>query len=129
MRKVFAGLMAAAFVIALAAPAFAATQTVQGQIIDRECYLHDTTNNKGDNHKMGPKDVTACATACAKKGMPLALLTTDGKVYTITGGLAAENNAKLIAHVTHTVSITGDVVTDKDGKMSISSDALKMVSR
>src|SRR5258705_11464067 len=56
MRKVFAGLMAAAFVIALAAPAFAATQTVQGQVIDRECYLHDTTNNKGDDHKMGPKD-------------------------------------------------------------------------
>jgi acid phosphatase class B len=128
MRKVLAGLTAAAFVIALAAPAFAATQTVQGQVIDRECYLHDTVNNKGDNHKM-PKDVAACATICAKKGLPLALLTTDGKVYTITGGLAADNNAKLIAHITHTVSITGDVTTDKDGKMSISSDALKMVSR
>lgn len=128
MRKFFGGLAAVAFVITLAAPAFAATQTVQGQIIDQQCYLHDTANNKGNDHKM-PKDVVGCATACAKKGLPLALLTTDGKVYTITGGLAADSNAKLIAHVSHTVSITGDVVTDKDGKMTISSDALKMVSR
>ncbi len=75
-----------------------------------------------------PKDVAGCATACAKKGLPLALLTTDGKVYTIAGDLAANNNAKLVPHVTHTVAITGDVVT-KDGKMTITSDALKMVSR
>ena len=128
MLKFFAGLMAVAFTIALAAPAFAATQTVQGQIIDRECYMHDMANNKGDNHKM-PKDVTGCATACAKKGLPLALLTTDGKVYTITGDLAANSNAKLVAHVSHTVAITGDVTTDKDGKMSISAADLKMVSR
>jgi hypothetical protein len=129
MRKFFGALVAAAFVVLIAAPAFAATQTVQGQVIDRECYTHDTANNKGDNHKMGAKDVAACATACAKKGLPLALLTTDGKVYTIAGDLAANNNAKLISHVSHTVAITGDVTTDKDGKMTISSDALKMVSR
>jgi hypothetical protein len=127
MQKFFGGLAAVAFVVALAAPAFAATQTVQGQVIDQQCYAHDMANNKGDDHKM-PKDVAGCATACAKKGLPLALLTTDGKVYTIAGDLAANNNAKLVPHITHTVAITGDVVT-KDGKMTITSDALKMVSR
>src|SRR5438093_7888123 len=103
MRKFFGGLLAVAFVISIAAPAFAATQTVQGQIIYRECYMHDMVNNTTDNHKMGAKDVAACATACAKKGNPLALLTTDGKVYTIAGDLAASNNAKLVPHVSHTV--------------------------
>ena len=128
MRKFFAGLAAVAFVIALAAPAFAATQTVTGQIIDQQCYTHDMVNNKGNDHKM-PKDVVGCAAACAKKGLPMALLTKDGKVYTIAGGLAADNNAKILAHISHTVEVTGDVVTAKDGTMTINSDALKMISR
>ena len=37
-------------------------------------------------------------------------------------------NAKLIAHISHTVEVTGDV-TEKDGKMTISSDALKMIKK
>jgi hypothetical protein len=77
---------------------------------------------------MKGKEVAGCAAACAKKGQPVALLTSDGKVYTIKGGLAAENNAKLIAHMGHTVSITGDVTT-MNGAMSISAAELKMVSR
>ena len=127
MRKLFAVAAAAAFLIVLAAPAFAATQTVQGQVIDQQCYIHDMANNKGNDHKM-PKDVAGCATACAKKGLPLALLTSDGKVYTIAGELAANMNAKLIAHVSHTVSITGDV-TMADGKNTITAAELKMISR
>src|SRR5207247_11110485 len=126
MRKMFAGLMVAAFVIALGAPAFAATETVKGQIVDQTCYAKDKANT-GRDHKM-PQDVTDCAVACAKKGAPLALLTTDGKLYQITGGLAADMNANLIPHVSHTVEITGDV-TEKDGKQMIASDALKMISR
>ena len=44
-------------------------------------------------------------------GQPMALVTADGKVYLITGGLAANMNAKIIPHVPHTVEITGDVTT------------------
>jgi hypothetical protein len=127
MRKVFAGLSVAAFMIALAAPAFAKEETVKGQIVDQSCYLKDKTNNAGKDHKM-PQDVTDCAVSCAKKGAPLALLTSDGKLYTIGGELAANKNEKLIAHVSHTVEVTGDV-TEKDGKMMIAADSLKMVSR
>src|SRR5438067_1652265 len=61
-------------------------------------------------------------------GRPMALLTEDGKVYEITGGLAADKNAKIVPHVTHTVEITGDV-SEKDGKMTIAADSLKMISR
>jgi hypothetical protein len=58
----------------------------------------------------------------------MAILTEDGKLYQITGGLAADKNAKLIAHISHTVEITGDV-TEKDGKMSIAADKLTMLKR
>lgn len=127
MRKLLVGLFVAAVVVALVAPVFAATETVTGRIVDESCYLKDKVNNVGLNHKM-PADVTDCALACAKKGRPMALLTTDGKVYTLAGGLAAENNAKLVPHINHVVTVTGDVAT-KDGKSTITSDAVKMVSR
>jgi len=57
------------------------------------------------------------------------LLTADGKVYQIAGGLAADKNAKLIAHVSHTVEVTGDVMDHGGGKMMITADSLKMISK
>src|SRR5262245_58525888 len=127
MAKVFAGCVVVAFVIALGAPASAATETVKGKLVDQTCYMKDKAANVGKDHKM-PADTADCATACAKKGAPLALLTEDGKLYQITGGLAADMNAKLIPHISHTVEVTGDV-TEKEGKMSIASADLKMISR
>ena len=125
MRKMFGGIVVAAFAIALGAPAFAATETVKGQVVDQSCYTKDKANI-GKDHKM-PQDVTDCAVACAKKGAPLALLTSDGKLYQITGGLADDKNAKLVPHVSHTVEISGEV-TEKDGKKMIAADSLKMIS-
>jgi len=127
MSKLFTGVAVTAFVVALGAPAFAATETVKGKIVDQTCYTKDMKANAGKDHKM-PQDVTDCATACAKKGAPLALLTEDGKLYQITGGLAADMNAKLISHISHTVEVTGDV-TEKDGKKMIASADLRMISR
>jgi len=127
MGKMFAGFIVAAFVVALGAPAFAATETVKGQIVDQACYKMDKSNT-GVDHKMPKGDGKDCAVSCAKLGRPMALLTSDGKVYEIAGGLAAEKNAKIIAHVAHTVEVTGDV-TEKDGKMMIAADSLKMISK
>lgn len=115
MRRVMAGLFAATFVIALGAPAFAKTATVKGQLVDQECYLME---KKVDTD-------SACAVQCAKSGKPVALLTADGAVYEVTGGLAANKNAKLTAHMLHTVEITGEV-SETNGKLSIAADALKM---
>src|SRR5579872_301119 len=103
MRKVLAAAAVATFVLALGAPAFAAT-TVKGKVVDQTCYLKDKANTGNDHGDM--KD---CGTMCAKKGAPMAILTDDGKLYTITGGLAADKNAKLVAHIGHTVEVTGDV--------------------
>jgi hypothetical protein len=127
MRRFFAGVTAATFVFALGAPAFAKTETLKGQIIDESCYKMDKSNS-GKDHKMPKGDTADCAVSCAKAGRPMALLTEDGKVYEISGGLAADKNAKIVPHVAHTVEITGDV-TEKDGKMVIAADSLKMISR
>jgi hypothetical protein len=127
MRKLFAGLTMLALAVTFGVSVSAKTETIKGQIVDQTCYTKDKVNNKGVDHKM-PADTKDCAIACAKKGQPLALLTADGKVYQIAGGLAADNNAKLVPHVSHTVEITGDTM-DMGGKMMITADALKMVSK
>jgi hypothetical protein len=127
MKKLTALLSTGAMLLAFALPVAAATETITGTLIDKSCYDHDKTAT-GNDHKMGGKDVTACAAACAKKGQPVALLTTDGKLYTVKGGLAADNNAKLVAHMGHTVSITGDVM-GTGGDATITAADLKMVSK
>ena len=127
MRRVFAGLPVVAFVVALGAPALAATQTITGQLIDESCYKMDKSNT-GVDHKMPKGETKDCAIACAKGGRPVALRTSDGKVYSVTGDLAAEKNAKLVPHLSHTVALTGDV-TEKDGKTMIAAANLKMISK
>lgn len=46
--------------------------TVQGEIIDMACYM--SKGSKGSAHK-------ACAQMCAKKGVPIGVLTDGGEVY------------------------------------------------
>jgi hypothetical protein len=126
MRHLFVGLIVAAFIVVVGAPAFAATRTITGQLIDQSCYsLHKS--NTGVDHKMPKGDTKDCAISCAKGGRSVALLTSNGKVYTVTGDLAAHKNAKLVAHLSHTVALTGDV-TDQDGQMMIAAANLKMIS-
>src|ERR1700720_100598 len=100
MRQLCAGVIVAAFVVALGAPAFAATQTITGQLIDQTCYKLDKSKT-GVDHKMPKGDTKDCAIGCVKGGKPVALLTSDGKLYTVTGDLAADNNAKLVPHLSH----------------------------
>lgn len=127
MRTSFASILAVGFVAVVTMSVSAKTETVKGQIVDQSCYMKDMANNKGVDHKM-PADTKDCAIACAKKGQPLALLTTTGTVYTIAGDLAANNNAKLVPHISHTVEITGDTM-EMSGKMMITAADLKMVSK
>jgi hypothetical protein len=123
MRQFVAALAVAAFVALFGTSSWAKTITVKGQVVDEGCSLREM-GQKGGDQKAAEMD--QCAIDCAKRGEPVALLTADGKVYRIAGGLAANNNAKLIAHMGHTVEITGDV-TEKDGKVLIAASELKMV--
>ena len=122
MRQFVAPLAVAVFIALFGTSSWAKTMTVKGQVVDEGCSLREM--GQGGDHKAAEMD--QCAIDCAKRGEPVALLTADGKVYRISGGLAANNNAKLIAHMGHTVEITGDV-TEKDGKVLIAANELKMV--
>ncbi len=46
--------------------------TVQGEILDMACYM--AKGSKGPSHK-------ACAVLCAKRGVPIGVLTDSGEVY------------------------------------------------
>ena len=114
-----------ALAIGLGAPACAKGQTLRGRLVDEVCYLQDPQANSGDNHPIMASD---CATTCAQKGSMVALLVDEGRLYEITGGLAADNNAKLVPHMAHTVEIRGEV-TEKYGQLMIVADDLKMLGR
>jgi hypothetical protein len=105
---------------ASAAPA--ATETLTGQLVDL-AYYSLNKNAVGAGHLYG----VVGAQATAREGFPVGLLTSEGKVYEIRGGLAANLNAKLIPHFAHTVSITGDVA-EQDGIKTITADDLKVVA-
>jgi len=118
------GALAVAVVLGWAIVATAAPATVTGVLVDKACYTKDKANTSNDHKGMG----ATCAQDCAKKGSPVALVTDKGEVYDVTGDLAANKNEKLVAHMSHTVTLTGEV-TDAGGKKAIAATALKMVSK
>ncbi len=76
--------------------------TVTGEVIDVACYLMGGA--KGADH-------VTCATACAKGGGALGILTADGKVYVSLLPDDHKNNPNhlLMDHIGHTVEAKGYV--------------------
>jgi hypothetical protein len=124
MRKLVTVFIGALFGVALTAQVLANTETVTGQLIDLACYMLDKGNTANAHKGRGYN----CARACAKEGFDVGLLTSDGKIYHLTGGLTADKNAKLVPHMAHTVTITGEV-TEKEGETMIAASDLKMVAK
>ena len=115
MRNLVAAVVSAACLVGAAAPLRAATETITGEVISLSCYFNDKT-------KIGRKGAT-CALATVKwEGNPAGLLTSDGKVYQITGGLTRNNNEKLWPILGHSVTITGEV-SQTAGMRTIAADA------
>jgi hypothetical protein len=122
MKRILAGAVVILFGAGL--PAYAAEVT--GVLVDKACYTKDKANTTNAHKGMGE----TCAQACAKKGNTVALVTDKGEVYDVMpmGELAGDNNAKLVPHMAHRVTLTGDVMSAKDSKM-IHATALKMISK
>lgn len=119
-------LIVVAVLLGMGASAYA--DDVTGVLVDLACYTKDKANTTNAHKGMGE----TCAQACAKKGGTVALVTDKGEVYEVMtmGGLAGENNAKLVPHMAHTVTLTGAVVESKDKKTRmIHATALKMISK
>lgn len=73
--------------------------TITGQVVDLNCFT--TKGAQGAGHK-------ECAVACAKAGVPLAILGSDGTIYMPVSGKPGDpQNAKLLDHAEGKVTVTG----------------------
>ena len=153
MKRIFIGLTAliVAVVASLWVSASASQQNedkqgetfINGRVLCRTCYLKNPKNGMGISgvaHEGVPEydegNPAECGFICSKKGMPLAILTSDGKLYTVTGALAEpgdvmptetnrpmrknEPNAGLVTHIGHRLTVFG-VVTEKNGELQMNS--------
>ena len=99
---------AAAIVMGLPAGSGAASEvTIQGELVEIACAVGKGAEGKGQAH-------AACALACARRGEPVGVLTSDA-VYEIAGDFTANNNARLLDFLAKQVSVTGEL-TERDGK-------------
>ena|SRR5712691_4787285 len=122
MKKL--SVLAVAAILGWGVIAMAAPTSVTGVLVDRACYTKDKANTTNEHKGMS----ATCAQDCAKKGNVVALVTDKGEVIAVSGELAANKNEKLVPHMSHTVTLTGEV-TDAAGKKTIDATALKMVSK
>jgi hypothetical protein len=116
MRKVLASLSAFAVVAFLGVSLRADSTTVKGEVIDVMCHMKKASNVGADH--------ADCALSCAKKGAVMAIMTSDGAIYTITGDYAADNNKMLLDFVAKNVEASGNV-TETDGKKVIDVTSMK----
>lgn len=82
---------------AMAAPA--PDVTITGQVIDLNCYT--TMGASGAGHK-------TCAVACAKAGVALAILSSDGNLYMPVSAKPGDpQNSRLVPFAEGRVKVTG----------------------
>jgi len=89
--------------------------TVTGTVVDTGCYI--THDSKGPEH-------ATCAAACAKNGVPLAILEDSGKLYIPVAADHKNQNLKLMPYIEKKVRITGTAV-DKGGVPGIAIKSLE----
>jgi type 1 fimbria pilin len=77
----------------------ASDMTITGQVVDVNCYT--TMGASGASHK-------ACATACAKAGVALAILSSDGTLYMPVSAKPGDpQNSRLSPFAEGKVKVTG----------------------
>lgn len=104
----FATLTAALGVVAAGSSLSAATMTVKGTVSDAMCGAH---------HPVA--DAAACTRDCVKKGSDYALVTADGKVYTLKADAKSKTELDKLAGKMADVNgdVTGTTLTVKSVKM------------
>ncbi len=106
------------FVSGFGSAAPGSSQTVTGKVVAISYYGTNQMRRGGGLDQ----DLAAARASVKWEGMPAGIVTSDGKAYQIVGGLAANNNAKIIDWLGKTATITGDV-SEQHGMMCISSDS------
>ena len=101
--------LTAAVLMGAAAPAVADTISVTGELVTIMCVTGHGDKGRGEAH-------VSCALKCAKQGYPLAVLTSDGTLYKLTGTLTADHDAALQSLLAKNVTATGTVGEEGNGK-------------
>jgi predicted type IV restriction endonuclease len=106
--RTFPALTLAGAFIAAGASLSAATMTLTGTVSDAMC---------GAKHPV--VDAAGCTKDCVKKGSDYALITVDGKVYTLKAAVPAKAELDKLAGKTADVrgDVDGTIVTVKTVKM------------
>lgn len=93
--------------LAMAGEKESKAKTVEGTLVDSKCYLGGGAT--GNDH-MGMK---GCGTACAKSGIPVGVLTAEGKYFTLA--LPAPQLADYIGQTARATGVVkqGSIVPDK----------------
>ncbi len=86
----------------------AKTTTIQGEVVDLACYL--TKGQHGASHE-------ECAKMCINSGLPVGILSKDGKVYLAITAKHKEANDLLVQYAAKEVKVTGTV--DRRNGMNI----------
>jgi type 1 fimbria pilin len=93
--------------------------TITGEVVDLGCYLGHGA--KGADHK-------SCALKCISGGMPMGLLTSDGKLYLLTMSHETADPFNAVKDLAaEQVSITGSVF-ERNGMKSLEVDQVKQMS-
>ena len=95
-------------------------KTITGEVVDMGCYLGDGA--RGEKH-------ISCATKCISEGMPMGILTSNGRLYLVTldhDNADPYNNLKNMPG--KTVSVTGDVL-NRSGMSAIEASAVELASK
>jgi hypothetical protein len=96
--------LGSAMLLAASAVAWAGDK-VTGEVVDMSCYLHHPESSTGNSHKK-------CAETCAKKGLPMGLLTSDKQVFLL---LEDHDNPKAyaaaLAKAAQQATVEGDKVS------------------
>ena len=115
--RIGSGLCAGGILLALVGPARAA-DVVTGEVVDMACYLPHPETSRGPSHRK-------CADVCAKKGIPLGVLTDDGQLYLL---LEDHENPKAYAQLkekaAERVTIEGEKVM-RGGVQGLVAETLK----
>lgn len=117
-KRIILGGVALALAMGLTTvPPVCAAETFTGEVVDLACYLHDPSM-KGNGHKK-------CAETCAKKGIPMGLLTEDGKTYVLLENHdSPKPYADALSRAAQTITIEGEKVT-QGGLSGIVVEAVK----
>lgn len=92
--------------LAIGVPGWALADTVTGEIVDLSCYLSHPNTSVGASHRK-------CAQTCAKKGLPMGVLSEDGAVLLLLEDHAnPKAYASAIEKAAETITIEGTKVTE-----------------